>query len=170
MTYLRLYGTEIFTHGHKSPALYFIVDVIAAEMKKILMLVYEHHWDLAMQNALLSELLQVDSPPDFNKEDLDRGLLINNGVRVLQVGLALFYLRQGQEAFVRRIVVDVLDDLQVLGEAMFRHVIDLSCDRLQFSSPTFWEDTDRGNFNLYYTADQEYVEPFKALVDAAMEP
>ena len=132
------------------------------------MLVYEQQWDLAIQNTLLSELLQVDSPPDVNKEDLDRGLLINNGVRVLQVGLALFYLRHGQDGFVRRIVLDVLEDLHVLGKTTFLHVIDLTCDRLKFSSPTFWEDTDRGNFNLYYTADQEYVDQFRALIVAEM--
>ena len=34
--YLRIYGVEIFKHGSNSPAMYFIVDVIATEMKKVL--------------------------------------------------------------------------------------------------------------------------------------
>ena len=33
---LRIYGNEAFSYGHDSSAMFFIVDVFAAEMKKIL--------------------------------------------------------------------------------------------------------------------------------------
>jgi len=101
--YLRIYGVEIFKHGSNSPAMYFIVDVIATEMKKVLEQIYHDGWDVEIQNGMLGEMLQVDSPPDFNKEDMARGVLINNGVRVLQFGLALFYQREGMNDFVDRI-------------------------------------------------------------------
>ena len=39
--YLRIYGVEIFKHGSNSPAMYFIVDVIATEMKKVLVKIYQ---------------------------------------------------------------------------------------------------------------------------------
>ena len=91
--YFRIYGIENFKHGKNSPALYFIVDVIATEMKKLLEKVYNEKWDRDLQAHLLGEILQVDNPPDVNKEDLDQGVLINNGVRILQIGLALFYER-----------------------------------------------------------------------------
>ena len=159
--YLRIYGVEIFKHGSNSPAMYFIVDVIATEMKKVLEQIYHDGWDVEIQNGMLSEMLQVDSPPDFNKEDLARGVLINNGVRVLQFGLALFYQREGMNDFVDRIAKDVLDDLEVLGEATFSQVIEMTSNRLLFSGPTFWEDTDRGNLNIYYTSDQDQIESFK---------
>ena len=83
--YFRIYGIEIFKHGKNSPALYFIVDVIATEMKKLLEKVYNEKWDRDLQAHLLGEILQVDNPPDVNKEDLDQGVLINNGVRILQL-------------------------------------------------------------------------------------
>jgi len=159
--YLRTYGVEIFKHGSNSPAMYFIVDIFATEMKKVLEQIYHDGWDVEVQNGMLSEMLQVDSPPDFNKEDLARGILINNGVRVLQFGLALFYLRVGLTDFVERIAKDVLDDLQVLGESTFSQVIEMTSNRLLFSGPTFWEDTDRGNLNIYYTSDQDQIENFK---------
>lgn len=160
--YFRIYGIEIFKHGKNSPALYFIVDVIATEMKKLLEKVYNEKWDMDLQAHLLNEILQVDNPPDFNKEDLDQGVLINNGVRILQIGLALFYERNGEEKFVERIVGDVLDDLEVLGEINFGKVIEITSARLKFAGPTFWEDTDRGNLNIYYTPDQKLVDAFKA--------
>jgi len=159
--YLRIYGIEIFKHGSNSPAMYFIVDVIATEMKKVLEQIYHDDWDKELQNGMLSEILQVDSPPDFNKEDLARGVLVNNGVRVLQFGLALFYQREGMTDFVERIAKDVLDDLQTLGEASFSQVIEMTSNRLLFSGPTFWEDTDRGNLNIYYTSDQDQIDGFK---------
>ncbi|HBL55411.1 MAG TPA: hypothetical protein EYO46_07800 [Candidatus Lambdaproteobacteria bacterium] len=159
--YLRIYGVEIFKHGSNSAAMYFIVDVIATEMKKVLEQIYRDGWDIELQNGMLSEILQVDSPPDFNKEDLSRGVLINNGVRVLQFGLALFYQREGMTDFVDRIAKDVLDDLNVLGEATFSQVIEMTSNRLLFSGPTFWEDTDRGNLNIYYTSDQDQIDGFK---------
>lgn len=162
--YLGIFGRDIFKKGKNSPALYFIVDVFAAEMKKILIQVYKNDWDTEIQNALLKELLQVDNPPDFDKEDLDRGLLMTTGVRVLQMGLALFYMRVGQRDFVNQIIMDVLDDMEVLGEATFRRVVDMTCARLNFSGPTFWEDTDRGNLNIYYTSDQDQINPFKEKV------
>ncbi len=162
--YLRIYGVEIFKHGSNSPAMYFIVDVIATEMKRVLEQIFHDDWEMELQNGMLSEILQVDSPPDFNKEDLARGILINNGVRVLQFGLALFYLRVGIDDFVNRIAKDILDDLEVLGEQTFYQVIEMTSNRLLFSGPTFWEDTDRGNLNIYYTSDQDQIENFKNLL------
>ena len=159
--YMRIYGVEIFKHGSNSPAMYFIVDVIATEMKKILEQIYHDGWDIEIQSGMLSEMLQVDSPPDFNKEDMARGILINNGVRVLQFGIALFYQREGMDNFVDRIAKDILDDLEVLGEATFSQVIEMTSNRLLFSGPTFWEDTDRGNLNIYYTSDQDQIDSFK---------
>lgn len=167
--YLRIYGVEIFKHGSNAAAMYFIVDVIATEMKKILERIHNEQWDEELQAALLGELLQVDNPPDFNKEDLSRGILMNNGVRVLQFGMALFYLRENKESYVDRIIHDVLDDLKVLGEETFRKVVEMTSARLRFSGPTFWEDTDRGNLNIYYTPDQAHIDPLKERIYAGIQ-
>lgn len=166
--YLRNYGTEIFKYGRTSPSMYFIVDVFAAEMKRILILAHEQSWPLEIQGELLNEMLQIDSPPDI-EGNFDRAQVVNNGVRVLQIGLGLFYLREGVLGFVERIIADLLDDLEFLGERTFRRGIELTCDRLKKSSPTFWEDTDRGNLNLYYTPDREQVDTFRDLIYKQME-
>ena len=72
---------------------------------------------MEIQTALVNEILQVDNPPDFNKEDLDQGIMINNGVRWIQFGLALFYHREKEEEFVQRIGKDILDDLDELTDS-----------------------------------------------------
>jgi hypothetical protein len=167
--YLRVYGTEIFKYGRTSPSMYFIVDVFAAEMKRILILVYGQNWNLDIQGAMLNEMLQIDSYPDFNQSDVEREQLVNTGVRVLQIGLGLFYLRQREIKFVLRIISDILEDLDFLGEETFRRGIELTCNRLRLSGPNFWEDTDRGSLNLYYTPDQDQIDGFLALLYQEMQ-
>ncbi len=167
--YLRIYGTEIYRHGRISPSMYFIVDVFAAEMKEILILVHQHSWSLDIQFSLLNEMLQIDNPPDFTEGDLDRGQIFNNGVRILQIGLGLYYLRVNRVDFTQRIIADILDDLSVLGEAAFRRSIELACQRLRQAEQNFWEDTDRGSLNLYYTPDQDQVDSFREILYEQMQ-
>ena len=165
--YLRRYGNEAYACGHTSSAMYFIVDVIAAEMKKILILVYNQGWPLEIQARLLDEMLQVDSPPEVDETNPEQPHL-NSGVRTLQIGLALFYLKVGQQDFAHRIVIDVLDDLKILGKDLFERAIERTCDRIRISQPDFWEDTDRGNTNLYYTPDHDQLDDFCELLNVAM--
>lgn len=166
--YLRHYGNEAYALGSRSPVLYFIVDVFAAEMRSLLMLVHDQHWPPEIQEHLLDELLQVDRPPqpDPLNPDLQH---LNSGVRMLQISLALFYLHVGQQPFADRIIADLLDDRRVLGPTVFRQTLDDMCDRLSSAQPTFWEDTDRGNTNLYYTPHIQYLEQFSALLKAAIK-
>jgi hypothetical protein len=162
--YLRLYGTEIFQYGKTSSVMYFIVDVFAAEMKKILILAHELDWAIDLQSELLFDMLQVDNLPNFMKEDFDKGQFINNGVRTLQIGLALFYLEHDRMEFVDRIISDILDDLEYLGTEAFSRLIEMTCQHLQLFNPYFWEDTDRGNLNIYYTPYKHRINQFKELL------
>lgn len=162
--YLRLYGNEAYGYGRTSSALYFIVDVIAAEMKKILVLIHQQNWSDEIQQQLLAEMLLVDRPPSLEIESTHEPHL-NSGVRTLQICLALFYLQAQKYGYVDCIIADILDDVAVLGETVFRQRIEKTCDRLRTSQPKFWEDTDRGNANLYYTSDQDQIKPFLMLLD-----
>lgn len=162
--YLRMYGNEAYGYGQTSPAMYFIVDVIAAEMKKILILVHQHRWSTEIQKQLLGEMLLVDRPPEIDTENLNEPHH-NSGVRTLQICLALFYLQEQEYNFVNCIITDILDDMEVLGKEAFRQRIAKTCDRLRTSQPKFWEDTDRGNANLYYTPHQDQIQPFLTLLD-----
>lgn len=174
--YFKIYGHEIFRHSKNYSRITFIVDVIALEMKNILIQIYNDKWDMEIQDELLNEMLQVDRPLHFNRADLENvegfwgtPVLIGNGVRILQIGLALFYQREGLDNFVIRITQTILDDLEIMGEQKFRQAIEESCNLLLFFDSTFWEDTDRGNINIYYTPDKDQVAPFKARIYEQME-
>ena len=42
-------------------------------------------------------------------------------------------------------------------------------NRIRFSGPTFWEDTDRGNTNIYYTPDSNKIDDFKKILSKQMK-
>ena len=167
--YLRFYGVEIAKAFPKVPSVYFDVAVIAFEMKKLLELIHHAEWEKEIQKALLNEILQVDNPPDFNKEDLDQGIQINNVVRNIQYGLALFYLNEGVDEFVEMIAKDILDDLDYLGESTFYRVLGMTEGLMRFAGSTFWEDTDRGNVNIFFTPFKDQIDGFKKLLYELVE-
>jgi hypothetical protein len=158
--YLRRYGNEAHDYGQTSPVLYFIVDVIAAEIKKLLILANECYWPLSLQGNLLNELLQVDAPLEVDPTNPEEPRHRNQGVRTLQIGLALYYLEVEKLEFVDRIIEDILDDMVVLGRLPFQRVMQITCDRIRTTQPTFWEDTDRGNVNLYHTPHAHQIPRF----------
>ncbi|MCH9056213.1 hypothetical protein [Parathermosynechococcus lividus] len=167
--YLRQYGNEIYQLAHHSPALFFIVDVFAAELKKILILVNEEEWDEALQLELLEEMLRLDNPPELSQpQNGDRPSSKSTGVRLLQMGLALFYLERQQLRLAERIVADIVEDASILGTETFRRAFLQNCDRLRQAQPKFWEDTDRGNVNLYYCPHTQQLPTLQALVNRAL--
>jgi hypothetical protein len=162
-THLKNYSAEIFQHSRSEPAFRFLVDAFVNEMKNILVSLSEAGWSPEFQTEMLDLMLQMDHSPEREQESLDPDFIISSRVRLLQIGLALYYLRTGQEAFVHRIIADLLDERDCLGAERFRQTIERNCQRLAHFQSEFWEDTDRGNMNMYYTADTAYIPRFLEL-------
>lgn len=165
--YFKFYSNEIYKQAANNPSLYFIVDVLTTELKKISIFISEKNWDLELQEHLLKEILQLDNPPDYPKDDLDQS--VNNGVRVLQIGLALHYIKIENFDFAETIVADVLDDLAYFDNQTYLSLMEGLYNRIKFSGPTFWEDTDRGNTNIYYSPDSDKIDDFKKMLSKQMK-
>ena len=165
--YFKFYSNEIYKQAANNPSLYFIVDVLTTELKKISILISENDWDNELQEHLLKEILQLDNPPDYPKEDLDQS--VNNGVRVLQIGLALHYIKIKKLDFAETIVSDVLDDLAYFDNQTYLNLMEGLYNRIKFSGPTFCEDTDRWNTNIYYSPDSDKIDDFKKILSNQMK-
>ena len=165
--YFKFYSNEIYKQAANNPSLYFIVDVLTTELKKISILISEKEWDIELQEHLLKEILQLDNPPDYPKDDLDQS--VNNGVRVLQIGLALHYIKIENFDFAETIVSDVLDDLAFFDNQTYLNLMEGLYNRIKFSGPTFWEDTDRGNTNIYFSPDSDKIDDFKKILTKQMK-
>ena len=109
----------------------------------------------------------MDNPPDYPKENLDQN--VNNGVRVLQIGLALHYIKIEKPKFSEIIISDVLDDLAYFDNKTYLDLMDGLYNRIRFSGPTFWEDTDRGNTNIYFSPDSDIIDDFKKILSKQMK-
>jgi hypothetical protein len=150
MRYLKMYGSEIFRNSQTQQSLAFINDVFTFEMKEVLILISELGWERDLQRLLLCELLEMDDllikDPNTNND-----AVFNSGVRTLQAGLALFYISQEDYELASMVVDDIADDIEGVDPMRAAGMVDVICKRIESAQPTFWEDTDRGNNNIYYS-------------------
>ena len=117
----KFYANDIYKNAEKNPSLYFIVDTLTFELRKCQVLIHESGWSDEDQIDLLKLILQLDKPPGYSKEGVDKGILGgNNGTRRIQIGLALFYLSVDKKEFAAAIAEDYLDDLAYFDEKTFK--------------------------------------------------
>lgn len=156
MRYLKMYGSEIFRNSQTQQILAFINDVFTFEMKEVLVLISELGWERDLQRLLLCELLEMD---DLIVKDANapHDSAFNSGVRTLQAGLALFYISQQDYELAAMVVDDIADDIQGIDPMKAAGMVDVICKRIESAEPTFWEDTDRGNNNIYYTPHKAQI-------------
>ena len=166
----KFYANDIYKNAAANPSLYFIVDTLTFELRKCQVLIQKSGWNEEDQMDLLKLILQLDKPPGYSKDGVDKGILGgNNGTRRIQIGLALFYLSVEKMEFAKAIAEDYLDDLAYFDEKTFKQNAKTQCFLLSIFGPTFWEDTDRGNLNIYFAPEKDQLEPFKELLFDLMD-
>lgn len=166
----KFYANDIYKNAEANPGLYFVVDTLTFELRKCQVLIHEKGWSDEDQMDLLKMILQLDKPPGYSKDEVDKGILGgNNGTRRIQIGLALFYLSVGKTEYAKAIAEDYLDDLAYFDEKTFKANANTQCFLLSIFGPHFWEDTDRGTLNIYYAPEKDQIDPFKELLFGLMD-
>ena len=166
----KFYANDIYKNAESNPGLYFVVDTLTFELKKCQVLIHNKQWKDEDQLDLLKMILQLDKPPGYSKDDVDKGILGgNNGTRRIQIGLALFYLSVDKIEFAKSIAEDYLDDLAYFDEKTFKSNANTQCFLLSIFGPQFWEDTDRGTLNIYFAPEKDQIESFKELLFSLMD-
>jgi len=166
----KFYANDIYKNAEANPGLYFVVDTLTFELRKCQVLIHEKGWSDEDQMDLLKMILQLDKPPGYSKDEVDKGILGgNNGTRRIQIGLALFYLSVERSDFATAIAEDYLDDLAYFDEKTFKANANTQCFLLSIFGPQFWEDTDRGTLNIYFAPEKDQIDPFKELLFGLMD-
>lgn len=166
----KFYANDIYKNAESNPGLYFVVDTLTFELRKCQVLIHDKKWNKDDQLDLLKMILQLDKPPGYSKDEVDKGILGgNNGTRRIQIGLALFYLSVRENDFAKAIAEDYLDDLAYFDEKTFKANANTQCFLLSIFGPHFWEDTDRGTLNIYFAPEKDQIEPFKELLFSLMD-
>ena len=161
--YFVFYAQQCFNAIQHAKSLAFILDVLAFEMQKLLIKIYQENWDRELQDEMLQMFLVFDNFQDMDKNFAVQFFSQNHGIRLLHIVLALFYLNQQEDEFALKIAKDTIQDMDLMGETLFNKTMSTIYARLKFSGPTFWEDTDRGNMNIYYTPYQDEMSSFKKI-------
>ena len=78
----------------------------------------------------------------------------------------MFYLEKKEDEFTNTIANDTMQDLEIFGDSFFSKNMKTIFTKLEVSGPKFWEDTDRGNLNIYYTPFQSQINSFIKIQEA----
>ena len=81
----------------------------------------------------------------------------------------MHYIKIKKHNFAETIVSDVLDDLAYFNNQTYLSLMEGLYNRIRFSGPTFWEDTDRGNTNIYFSPDSDKIDDFKKILSKQMK-
>lgn len=157
--YLNIYLNEIHRHSQSNDTFVFLVDVFAWEFKRILIRLHENQVSNELERSILANFLAVDNLTSDKKQ------LFSFNIRILQVGLALYYLRKQAFELLDAIIEDLLMDTNFMSKEQLRNHVENVCKRIESAELNFWEDTDRGNLNLYYSPDKELTKKFLERLD-----
>ena len=163
--YLRIYGEELYNKSRRDRFLEFAVDVVAAEMSKVLRQIHVDRWPVPVQIELLKVLMSVDRQHGLRGTDEDPQAAISLGVRLIQMGLALYYLDHGFDEAVALILEDLKQDYTALGRERYRKVFEVIMFRLRVTNREFWEDTDRGNESLYFAPQKHRLDDLRQRIE-----
>ncbi len=167
--YLRIYGEELYNKSRRDRFLEFSVDVVAAEMSKVLRHIHDNAWSNDVQLELLKVLMSVDRQHGLRDTDEDPQAAISLGVRLIQMGLALYYLDRNFDEAVTLILEDLKQDHAALGRERFRNVLEVIVFRLRVTNREYWEDTDRGNESLYYAPQKHRLDELRQRIEEQFE-
>jgi len=135
--YLVFYAQACFNAVPHAKSLAFILDVLAFEMQKLMHKFYEENWDRKFQEEMLQQFLVFDNFQDVDKIFTVKFFSQNHGVRLLQIGLALYYLDKKEDEFARLIAKDTIQDIDLMGQDLFSKTMDSIYKKLKFYGPKF---------------------------------
>ncbi|WP_258097498.1 hypothetical protein [Marinoscillum pacificum] len=155
--YLTYYGTEIYKLSLQESQFIFLIDAFASEIQRILIAVHDKGYEERFQVQLLK--IYANLEPDIDQDaHLDR--VRKNMARSVKIALILYYVDQKEEVFVQQLIDDIVDDLRYFESKEVIDLIKRDCQFLAQTKETFWEYTDRGDKNIYYTPYKKHLKDF----------
>ena len=155
--YLTYYGKEIYKLSFTENHFIFLIDSFASEIQRILIFIHKEGYDKELQLRILKIYATIE--PEIEKDaDLER--VRNNDSRSIKIALILFYINRQENDFIEQLIDDIIDDLKYFGATETLSIIKKDCKFLMSNRSTFWEYTDRGDKNIYYTPHKEHIGEF----------
>ena len=158
--YLSYYVKEFYKLSKDQGQFRFLIDALFKELQIVLIRLHENNADLVMQQRILKIFaeLQPDRTYHANLNELR-----TDGTRIIQIALILFYLDKDSEHLANYLLDSMIDYLVGIKELSKNNIVQIvvdDCKRIKETSATFWEDTDRGNTNIYHAPHKNQITPF----------
>lgn len=163
--YFSYYAKELIKLRHSSPLFVFLIEIISWKLKTFLIALYEQQASRALQESILK--MFTDLYRGY-QQVAGRGLE-HHGMRSIHMGLCLFYLDNSEEEYSDQLFESILHELSTLRVSDVKALIDLECNFLREHTEEFWEETDQGTINIYYSSNKNQIEVFKSLIEVKLE-
>jgi hypothetical protein len=156
--YFAFYGKEVRRLTHSESSFVFLIDAFATELKKILVTLHDNQFERELQLMVLKVFNELNS----NQENGTADHRLNNGSRLIQISLCLYYIHKEEQEFNEIIIESMIRDFNGMDEYAAKRAITLDCDRIKEEREEFWEDTDQGNSNIFYTPHKNHLSKFSS--------
>jgi hypothetical protein len=165
--HLGFYAAEVGKLSVSEPLFVFLIETFAIELKKILISLHIHNFSREQQIIILRMFNELSS--EKRKRFADDQWVFDNGLRLIQISLCLFYMNRKEETFTDLTVASMLKDLDGLTKEQAIMVFTQDCERLKEEREDFWEETDRGSANIYYSPHKIELPGFREYLFSRIE-
>ncbi len=163
--YFYFYAKELIKLRHSSPLFVFLIEIISWQLKKFLIALYEQQSSQALQESILKMFTGLY----IGYQQVAARGIEHHGMRSIQMGLCLFYLDKSEDEYSDHLIESILLELSTLHVPDIRGLIDLECNFIMEHTEEFWEETDQGTRNIYYSSNKDQIELFKSLLKEKLE-
>ncbi len=164
-TYLGFYAVELSRLRQAEPQLNFLIDAISWELKRNLNYLYDHGFPEKIQKNVLGNICNLTQMyvPGAEGQDTRSG-----GLRLIKVSLCLFYLGKDALGFVDELLNSIVLDIKLPNGQTLVSELEEDCSTLMNEREAFWEETDQGNRNIYFSSHKEQIPRLIAYVESRM--
>jgi hypothetical protein len=165
--YFGFYANELGKFSVSEPLFIFLLEALAIELKKILISLHNHNFSREQQVIILRMFNQLSAE---QKRRVSEAQWINDsGLRLIQIALCLFYMDRQEEKFIDLTVASMVKDLKGLSKNRALQIISNDCERIKEEREDFWEETDQGSRNIYYSPHKIELPKFTEYVCSKIE-
>lgn len=165
--YFSFYANEVGRLGVSEPLFAFLIESFALELKNILISLQINNFSREQQIIILRMFNELNAQ---KKERITEQQLINeSGLRLIKIILCLFYINRQELKLLGYTVASIVKDLGRFDKDKAIQLITQDCERIKEEREDFWEETDQGNRNIYYSPHKIELPMFRENVLAEFE-
>lgn len=158
--YLKKYAQEIYKASLQDSHLSLLTDIYAQEINLILFGSYHRNAPRSTIMACIDALYAIEHSRDTIRRDIDPLWIKTNNTLDVQINALLFLLAHNESDYFEALMRVFLSDLQHVGIDIFNEMVDTVINKVRESTQMYWEDSDRGRTNIFYSEHKDQLPYF----------